>query len=176
MILRHLLAGLVLALSVPALAQTTSDTAAAAAPAAATTAGPAASTSQPTVAEMLAYHDGVAKRARTKDFDALSRSERDELAAAQAQIRQALEGKTSMGELDQPTLLAVSEAHTQVVALVAKADDNRLVCTMQKRVGSNRHTRECRTVAQIREDRESAQDMRMRSRTCDPSSGGCGGG
>jgi hypothetical protein len=164
MILRHLLAGLVLALSVPALAEPSSDTAA------------AASTSQPTVAEMLAYHDGVAKRAKTKDFDALSRSERDQLAAAQTQIRQALDGKTSMSELDQPTLLAVSEAHEQVVALVTKADDNRLVCTMQKRIGSNRHTRECRTVAQIREDRESAQDMRMRSRTCDPSSGGCGGG
>jgi hypothetical protein len=160
MILRYLFATLLFAAGCAAHA----DTAGAATPQAGAV----------SVAELIAYHDGVAKRARTKDFDALSRSERDQLAAAQAEIRAAVTGKASTADLDDATRMAVFKAHEQVQALVTKAEDGRMVCTQQKRIGSNRRTLECRTVAQIREDRERAQDNRLRNRTCDPSSGGCG--
>jgi hypothetical protein len=126
------------------------------------------------VQEFLAFHDDVAGKVNTRDFEALSRSERSELTAAQAEIRAALAGKQSMSDLDDAGKLVVFNAHEKVVALVNKAEDERLVCVQKKRLGSHRHTLECRTVAQIREERESARGERMRIRTCDPASGGCG--
>jgi hypothetical protein len=126
------------------------------------------------VQEFLAYHDGVAKKADTREFEALSRSERDQLAAAQGEIRAALAGKASMSELDDAGKLVVFNAHEKVVALVNKAEDERLVCVQKKRLGSHRHTLECRTVAQIREEREAARGERMRVGACDPRLGSCG--
>jgi hypothetical protein len=160
MILRHLLAALLLAATLPALADST--------------ASKAPTVSNMSVQQFLAYHDDVARRAKTKDFEGLSRGERDQLAAAQGEIRQALAGKASMTDLDDPAKLVVFNAHEKVLALVTKAEDERLVCKQQKRIGSNRRTLECRTVAQLREERERAQDSRMRNRTCDPSLGACG--
>lgn len=127
------------------------------------------------VEEFLDWHAGVAKRATTKEFDALSRTEREQLAAAQAEIRGALDGKTSMAELDDAGRISVFNAHEKVLVLVNKAEDERLICTQKKRLGSHRHQLECRTVAQIRESREGGQRELLRTRTCDPSTG-CGGG
>lgn len=160
MILRHLLAALLLAATLPALADSTGSK--------------APTVSNMSVQQFLAYHDDVARRAKTKDFEALSRSEREQLAASQGEIRAALAGKATMSDLDDPARLVVFNAHEKVLALVTKAEDERMVCTQQKRIGSNRRTLECRTVAQLREDRERAQDNRMRTRTCDPSTPGCG--
>jgi hypothetical protein len=127
------------------------------------------------VEQFLDWHAGVAKRATTKAFDALSRTEREQLAAAQAEIRGALDGKTSMAELDDAGRISVFNAHEKVLALVDKAENERLICTQKKRLGSHRHQLECRTVAQIRESREGGQRELLRTRTCDPSTG-CGGG
>lgn len=126
------------------------------------------------VEQFLDWHDGVKRRAATKEFDALSRSEREQLAAAQAEIRAALEGKETMAELDDGGRLTVFNAHEKVLALVNKAENERLVCTQKKRLGSHRHQLECRTVAQIKEGREGAKRELLRTRTCDPSTG-CGG-
>ncbi|MCE3002581.1 MAG: hypothetical protein LW860_07760 [Xanthomonadaceae bacterium] len=126
------------------------------------------------VGEFLDWHDAVKRRAATKEFDALSRTEREQLAAAQAEIRGALDGKESMAELDDAGRLTVFNAHEKVLALVNKAEDERLICTQKKRLGSHRHQLECRTVAQIRESREGGQRELLRTRTCDPRTG-CGG-
>jgi hypothetical protein len=158
--LRYLLAALLLAATLPAIADD------AAAP----------TVNNMSVQEFLAWHDGVAKRATTKDFEALSRGDKEKLAGAQSQIREALAGKASMADLDEDTKVKVFNAHEQVVALVNKAEDQRLVCTQKKRIGSNRHQLECRTVAQIRADRDSARDSRLRTGTCDSRFGACGGG
>lgn len=126
------------------------------------------------VGEFLDWHDAVKRRAATKEFDALSRTEREQLAAAQAEIRGALDGKESMAELDDAGRLTVFNAHEKVLALVNKAEDERLICTQKKRLGSHRHQLECRTVAQIRESREGGKRELLRTRTCDPRTG-CGG-
>lgn len=115
------------------------------------------------VKQLLAYHDSVKRDSTTRAYDALSRTDRDQLAAAQSALRAALTGKTAMSELDESGKAAVYAAHATVVALVAKADDGRLVCTRKKKMGTNLATRECRTVAQVREDRERTQSQ-LRSR------------
>jgi hypothetical protein len=161
MILRYLLATLLLALACP---PAFADTASA----------PTADTLS--AQEFLAWHDDVARRASGKDFEALSRGDKDNLRNAQALIRAALAGKASLGELDAATQASVYEAHQQVVALVNKAEDERLVCTQRKQIGSNRRIRECRTVAQIRADREAARDARLRPGVCNPGRSDCGGG
>lgn len=157
MILRHLLAALALCVALTAFA------------------ADAPTVNNMSVQQFLAYHDDVARRATTKDFEALSRSDKEKLAAAQAEIRQSLEGKASMADLDDAAKLKVFNAHEQVTALVNKAENERMVCVQKKRLGSHRHQLECRTVAQIKEDREAARNTRMRTGTCDPSTG-CGGG
>ena len=158
MILRHLLAALVLCVALPGFATD------------------APMVDNVSVQQFLAYHDDVARRATTKDFEALSRGDKEKLSAAQAEIRQALDGKASMADLDDAARLKVSNAHEQVLALVEKAENERMVCVQRKRLGSHRHQLECRTVAQTKADREAARDARMRTGTCDPSRGGCGGG
>ncbi|MCD9028987.1 hypothetical protein LDO26_12330 [Luteimonas sp. BDR2-5] len=42
-------------------------------------------------------------------------------------------------------------------------EDERLICTREKTIGSNRTTRVCRTQAQIREQSREAQDSLMRN-------------
>ena len=128
------------------------------------------------VPEFLDWHEQVERRATTKAFDALSRTEREQLAAAQNEIRQVLAGKQSMAELDDAGKITVFNAHERVVALVEKAENERMICEQKKRLGSNRHQLVCRTVGQIKEGREGAQRELLRTRTCDPSRGGCGGG
>jgi len=115
------------------------------------------------VKQLLACHDSVKRDSTTRAFDTLSRTDRAQLGAAQVGLRAALNGKTAMSELDEPAKAAVYAAHATVVALVAKADDGRPVCTRKKKMGTNLATRECRTVAQIREDRERTQSQ-LRSR------------
>lgn len=158
MILRHLLAALLLCAALPTIA---SD---------------APTVNNMSVQQFLEYHDDVARRATTKDFEALSRGDKEKLANAQAEIRQALDGKASMADLDDAAKLTVFNAHEQVVALVNKAEDERMVCTQKKRLGSHRHQLECRTVAQIKADREAARNTRLRTGTCDSRYGACGGG
>jgi hypothetical protein len=158
MTLRHLLAALALCAALPALA------------------GDAPTVNNMSVRQFLEYHDGVARRATSKDFEALSRSDREKLARAQAEIRQALDGKASMADLDDAAKIKVFNAHEQVIALVNKAENERMVCVQRKRLGSHRHQLECRTVAQIKEERDAARNSRLRTGTCDPSQGACGGG
>lgn len=158
MIFRHLLAALVLCAALPAFA------------------GDVPTVNNMSVQQFLDYHDDVARRATTKDFEALSRSDKEKLSAAQGEIRQALAGKASMADLDDAAKLKVFNAHEQVIALVNRAENERMVCVQKKRLGSHRHQLECRTVAQIKEDRDAARNARLRSGTCDPSLGSCGGG
>jgi hypothetical protein len=162
MILRHLFASLLFVVALPAIA--------------APTAAPVPTPQNSSVEQFLAYHDEVARRASSREMDALSRTDRDALAAAQAEIRAMLAGKASIDELDAAGKVALFNANEKVIALVNKAEDERLVCKQTKRLGSHRHTLECRTVAQIRTDREAARDQGTRTRACDPARGSCGGG
>jgi hypothetical protein len=157
MTLRPMLAALLLSLSLHAVA------------------GDAPTVNNATVPQFLAWHDEVAQRAAGRDFEALSRAERRQLADAQAEIRRTLDGKASMSDLDDAAKIRLFNAQERVVALVNKAEDERLVCSQRKRLGSHRHQLECRTVAQMQRDREAARTARLRTGVCDPALGSCGG-
>lgn len=53
-----------------------------------------------------------------------------------------------------------------------KADDERMVCTLEKTLGSNRKQRVCRSLEQVRRDREAAREQMGRPGVCST----CGGG
>jgi hypothetical protein len=125
------------------------------------------------VAEFLDWHADVARRARTSEFKALTKDERAELATAQTELRTILEGRATMGELEVDDKLRVFNAHEKVLALVTRAEDERLVCQQQKRLGSHRHQLVCRTAKQLREDRETTQNELRRTRTCNPEIAPC---
>ncbi len=125
------------------------------------------------VAEFLDWHAEVARRAGTKEFEALTRDDRAALAAAQAELRGILEGRATMGELDADAKLRVFNAHEKVLALVTRAEDERLVCEQKKRLGSHRHQLVCRTVKQLRESRDNTQNELRRTRTCNPGLSPC---
>lgn len=48
---------------------------------------------------------------------------------------------------------------------VEEADDERMVCTYEKTIGSNMKKRICKTVAQRNKEREESRDMMNRSRS-----------
>lgn len=117
----------------------------------------APSVSDVPVAQFLAFHDEVGARATKGDFRDLARSDRDALAAAQARIRALVAGKQRMTELDERERLEVFNEHQRVVALVDRAEESRVICEQVKRIGSHRHSVECRSVAERRRDREATQ-------------------
>lgn len=126
------------------------------------------------VEQFLAFHDEVARKSRSGELESLSNSDLDALATAQSALRRALDGKSEMSQLDDAGKLVVFNAHEKVVALVNKAEDERLVCEQVKRLGSHRHTLVCRTVAQTRSERERARMNRLRLPACDPKYDRCG--
>lgn len=129
------------------------------------------------VESFLAFHDDVARRASTaSEFKALSRTDREQLSEAQADIRTTLAGKQSMSELDDEEKVRVFNAHETVVAVVNKAADERMVCIRKKRIGSHRHELECRTVAQRRAERESIRNASLTTGACNPNAATIGAG
>jgi len=71
--------------------------------------------------------------------------------------RLACVGQRRMTELSEPQRLTVFNDHQRVVALLDKAEESRVICEQVKRVGSHRHSVECRSVAERRRDRENSQ-------------------
>jgi Skp family chaperone for outer membrane proteins len=127
-----------------------------------------------TVKEFLEWHAEVARRAGTQEFEALTKDQRASLAAAQSELRDILEGRATMAELDVDAKLRVFNAHERVLALITQAEDDRLVCEQKKRLGSHRHQLVCRTARQLREDRDNTQNELRRTRTCNPGLSPCG--
>ncbi|MCE3002580.1 MAG: hypothetical protein LW860_07755 [Xanthomonadaceae bacterium] len=109
------------------------------------------------VTEFLAFYDEIDQRAAKGEFKDLSRGDREALDAAQSRIRATVSGKQRMTELSEPQRLTVFNDHQRVVALLDKAEESRVICEQVKRVGSHRHSVECRSVAERRRDRENSQ-------------------
>lgn len=69
-----------------------------------------------------------------------------------------LEGKQVIGDLPADRQLEAANLLENIKAAVTGAEDQRKVCTRERKVGSNFTQRVCRTVAQIRKEREAARD------------------
>jgi hypothetical protein len=99
---------------------------------------------------------GVA--ARTGRYKDMPESTRGQLLSKQAQVLQAIDNKSSAAELTQDQAIEVFNALEWIEAAINQADDDRLVCERRKTLGSNRKERVCKTVAQMREERERARE------------------
>lgn len=99
---------------------------------------------------------GVA--ARTGRYQDMPESIRVDLLTKQAQLLRIIEQKSSAAELTEGQRLEAFNALEWIEAAINQADDDRLVCERRKTLGSNRKERVCKTVAQMREERERARE------------------
>jgi hypothetical protein len=104
---------------------------------------------------------GVA--ARTGRYQDMPESTRDQLLTKQAQVLNTIDQKSSGAELTEEQRLEVFNALEWIEAAINKDDDDRMVCERRKTLGSNRKERVCKTVAQMREERERAREELDRS-------------
>jgi len=84
---------------------------------------------------------------------------RSELMAKQDELIVLLEGKQSSAELSQDQYVAAFNKLEWIEATVNNTDGERMICTREKTLGSNRTTRVCRTAAQLEEQREYARQQ-----------------
>lgn len=136
-------------------AAATDQATAAAAPPAATAAAPA----QETVADILATQHGLREHLDKRDGeyarysnDAIRKMER-----AQDKIFSMLTGVDSLDQLNQGQRVELSNALDEVKATLLAKDDSRLVCHMERRIGSNMIQRRCETVAQRQANADEAR-------------------
>lgn len=104
--------------------------------------------------------DATARTGLYKDMPAATR---DELFTKQNMVLSIIEGKDLASDLNESDKMKVFNALEWIEAAINKAEDERVVCERRAQIGTNRKERVCRTVAQIRADREAAQRDMMRS-------------
>jgi hypothetical protein len=93
-----------------------------------------------------------------KRYSELSRTQRDEVVAALERIEHALSGISDVSELspgDRAQLMTDQELVN--TRLTKAADDSRLICKQERKTGSHRPTTQCRTVAQMKQQRDDAE-------------------
>jgi hypothetical protein len=84
---------------------------------------------------------------------------RSELMAKQDELTILLEGKQSSTELSQDQYTEAFNTLEWIEATVNNTDGERMICTREKTLGSNRTTRTCRTAAQMEAQREFARQQ-----------------
>lgn len=97
--------------------------------------------------------------ARTGAYKDLPAPARAQLLSEQAWVLGLIEGKQSTDDLDDAKKGELFAALGSIDAMVSKANDDRMVCQLQKTLGSNRKERVCRTAGQIRAEREAVRDQ-----------------
>ena len=117
-----------------------------------------------------------ADMAGAKKFKHVTDYDKRRLYAAQDQIFTLLTGRTSTDELDSDQLVALYNAQEEVNAILTEAELDRPICVRETVVGSRRVVTVCLTVRERRDLQQNARQTMLKNRTCDPASGGCGGG
>ena len=75
----------------------------------------------------------------------------------QDQVFSLLDGKETIAELAPGQQIKVANLLESINAAVTGAEDQRRICTRERKVGSHFPTRVCRTVGQIRKEREATR-------------------
>lgn len=89
----------------------------------------------------------------------LSATRRERLVHHQNLVLSQLEGVERTTDLSEADQIAVFNSLEAIEAIVNTAEDDRMVCRRSKPVGSNRPTTVCRSVAQIRREKEIADKV-----------------
>lgn len=96
---------------------------------------------------------------RYKDMPSKTKSE---LLTRQAEVLEIVDGKQSAEELNEEERLLVFNNLEWIEAAINDAEAERMVCTREKTLGSNRSQRVCKTMRQLEQEREYAR-MNMNS-------------
>lgn len=114
---------------------------------------------QSTPAQIRAVQDGIRQSMDTKEgvYKEMSTAEKQSILDHQEVVLRVLDGKASVGVLNEPQKIELANALESINALVSQAEDNRKVCERVKVIGSNRPQNVCMTVAQRRRLREDVQ-------------------
>jgi hypothetical protein len=100
-------------------------------------------------------------------YKGMKQEQRDQLAREQDIVQRLLAGRERTTDLPPEAQLEVFNALEAISAIVNKAEDGRLVCESRKPTGSNRKQTTCRTVAQIRAQRErDTHTLQRRDQQC----------
>lgn len=105
-------------------------------------------------------------QAGNSPYAELSARSREELAERQARLLAVLEGKQHIDELDGDAQAQVEADVKWIENALTRAEDERMVCERRRILGSNRKERVCKTVAQLREEREAARSVMDSRGTC----------
>lgn len=114
------------------------------------------------------------QRAIRADMDALKGRyadmplvKREKIAANQDRLFALLEGTVDTSELDPADRTEAFNLQQAIAAAINDREDERIVCERIKRTGSHRVTRVCKSVAQMRAEREAARaSMENQPRNC----------
>ena len=99
-----------------------------------------------------------AVQAASGRYREMSANTRGELLAKQDHLFQLMQGKQSTQELYEEQKTDVFNTLEWIEAAINKADDERMVCERRPVLGSTRKERVCKTVGQLRAERESARE------------------
>lgn len=90
-------------------------------------------------------------------FEGMERVKREQVAERQTRLLALIEGKARVQDLDDDTQVEAFNLLEQINATINDIEDQRMVCENVRKTGSHRKVKDCRTVAQRREEREAAQ-------------------
>jgi hypothetical protein len=113
--------------------------------------------------QLALRQDVLDKQGRFKD---MGERERQELVAKQTRLINLAEGRDSLAMLSPADQVETINTLEWIKATITRAEDERLVCQRTKVVGSNRSTRVCRTVAELRRDRAEAEKSLEERKMC----------
>lgn len=100
--------------------------------------------------------------AGNKQYSHLTQDEKQTILRKQGPIYAMLEGRASFDALSDDEKRRLANAIEEVRALVAKAEDSRMICERVRVIGSNRPQNKCMTVGERRRLREKAQQDGLR--------------
>lgn len=101
-------------------------------------------------------------QARKGRYADMPSNKRDEIIRTQDRLFLLLQDKETSSDLNADQHMRAFAALETIEALVNNQDDERLVCTREKTLGSNRVTRVCRTKAQMEAEREFARQQMLK--------------
>lgn len=96
-------------------------------------------------------------KAGKRGWDNISKEKRDEVTTQGDRVVALLDGKKSAKELQPEERTELTTALERINTLAKEAEDERMVCTRERKVGSNFPVNTCMTVAERRRQREQSQ-------------------
>ncbi|MEO6263605.1 MAG: hypothetical protein ABIO58_01310 [Luteimonas sp.] len=120
------------------------------------------------VSEVLAQQQSIRAEVQAGKgrYKAMPSSKREELLARQTKLMQLLDGKQTSSDLTEAQRVEAFNTLEWIEAAINRAEDERTICEREQPTGSHRTVTRCRTVAQIREEREAAEKAVDRRAVC----------